>query len=132
MDFIPKLSGTYSLDKAEPAPAAEPAKETDKTASASDTDSNFNSHTVWDREANYAKVTFRLKSAAGVGLAMLIVYGVIATLSGGPKHSAEKRMEIAAEERFNPEERTIEGARAKAGFFNRLFCSGLRRSSFCE
>jgi len=132
VEFIPKLSGNYSLDKPEAAPPAEPAKEKDAEKSSSESDSNFNARTVWDTEADEAKVTLRLKSAAGAGLALLIIYGLIATFSGGSRHSSERRLQAAAEERAEPEDRSIEHARAKAGFFNRIFCGGLRRASFCD
>ncbi len=131
MDFIPKLSGNYSLDKKEAPPASAPEPDKGPESGVSP-ESNANLRTSWDNEADEAKVTFRLKSAAGAGLAMLILYGLIAALSGGPHPTESSYARFEGAEQFDQDDRSVETARAKVGFIQRLFCGGLRRSSFCD
>jgi len=75
------------------------------------------------------QVTFRLKSVAGIGFLLLFLYGGYVTFFDSHAHARRHENLALAAESF--ENRYPEERKASAGFFQKIFCKGLQRSSFC-
>ena len=119
-------------------PPPPPPAETDPPASELLDKKPLDPHTVARHEdENEQKVTFRLKSAAGAGLLLIVLYALIqavspqrASIEGG-EYSMRRMSEQEQFEALRASHDT-EQAKSKQGFLQRIFCGSHRRSTFCE
>lgn len=121
------LQQSSSAKPPEPPPPTDPLEER----------APFDPHTAAKYDDDHErKITFRLKSAAGAGLVLMVLYAITTLFSGPSSRDGgfEPTRRLSEQEEFEAlrARHDIGRARSKQGFFQRIFCGSYQRSAFCD